>query len=305
MSMLKKYRKGVGALLAAILLTCGTLVLADYDQANRARAELDKIEADEKRDSLEKKKRERLLAALQELLYDDAIETIRDIRFADVCASLGVSDCAIADEEKDIENNAQYSSLSFSQVRALILLAHQISSDIMNDNQTYALDELDKSVSFFNHDDAVLAHYSAIKLRSLRGEYPIALRHANALVAMFPDSAEAYAMRAGAWEGLDKDFGNLRGHFDRMGINIGEWRIDNGKEMAIKDLTSAIEIQDTLVRRIKRARLTAELFQFETAWADMKVAEGMATTDKDRERIRLSTWGLREREKEAKRIAAS
>ncbi len=296
MSSFRKKQKRVAALLMALALFGGTLLLADLDQSNLELDAPKQVEADEKRDLVEKKKRARLLAALHEVMYDDAIETIRDIRVVDVCASLGVSDCAIAGQD---------SPISFSRVRALILLAHQISPDVMNDNQTYALDELDKSIGFFNHDDAVLAHYSAVKLRSLRGEYPIALRHANALVAMFPDSAEAYAMRAGAWEGLDKDFGNLRGHFDRIGINIGEWRIADGKEMAIKDLTSAIEIQDTLVRRIKRARLAAELFQFETAWADMKVAEGMETTDKDRERIRLSTWGLREREKEAKRIAAS
>ena len=54
----------------------------------------------------------------------------------------------------------------------------------------------------------------------------------------------------------------MRGYFARVGSNIGEWRIDDDKEKAMEDWTSAIEIQDTLDRHIKRARLSAELFNF-------------------------------------------
>ena len=69
-------------------------------------------------------------------------------------------------------------------------------------------------------------------------------------------------------------------------------------------MTSAIELDDTVGRRIKRARVEAELFGFEEAWEDMMIAETMAKTDKDRESLRLSTWALRVREKEARRVAA-
>ena len=54
----------------------------------------------------------------------------------------------------------------------------------------------------------------------------------------------------------------MRGYFARVGSNIGEWRIDDDQEKAMEDWTSAIEIQDTLDRHIKRARLSAELFNF-------------------------------------------
>lgn len=132
----------------------------------------------------------------------------------------------------------------------------------------------------------------------------MALTHANALVDMLPDSAEALETRAECWEIVDKDTRNLRGHFERVGIDMGDWRIADGKEKAIQDLSAAIDLDDTVGRRIKRARVQAELFGFKEAWEDMKVAESMAQTDKDNEWIRLSTWALQVREKEARRVAA-
>ena len=127
----------------------------------------------------------------------------------------------------------------------------------------------------------------------------MALDHANALVDMLPYSAEALETRAECWEILDKDSRNLRGHFERVGIDRGEWKIEDGKERAIQDLTSAIDLQDTMGLRIKRARVQAELFRFQEAWKDMEVAESLAQTVKDDEWIQLSTWALQVREKEA------
>lgn len=302
MRLLSEKRKGVAALFVAVALLCGALVLIGLGQDTRAP---NQVEADDKRDLLKKLNKERFFAALRAKMYDDALEKIRDARLVDVYALLGISERSIAEAETDDEYNAQDSSASFASIHALIMQAHQKSSDIKSNDLTYALDELDKNIDCFALEDAVLSHYTAVLLRSLRDEYPIALQHAQALVDMFPNSAKVYEIRAECWEGMDKDFRNLRGHFERIGINIGDWRIDDGKKMAMNDWTSAIEIQDTLRRRIKRARLEAELFRFSECWEDMKTAESMASTDKDREWIRLSIWSLKEMEKEAKGLVVS
>lgn len=263
---------------------------------------------------------ERFYSACKIDKYDDAIRYIRELiqlyeerndaqtlnflrnlrSFA--YASLDDYDRTITDSEKDIEHDAKDSAAHYARVRALILKAYQTSSDIKSDSLTYALDELDKYAGSFARKDAVCSHKFAVLFRSFRDEYPIALRHANALVDMFPSSAKILEMRAECWEGMDKDFRNMRGHFERVGINIGDWRISNGKEKALEDWTSAIKIQDTVGRRIKRARLEAELFKFEDAWADLKIAKEMAKTDKDRDWVKLSIKSMTDREKEAREL---
>ena len=283
MSMLKKYKKGIRALLVALVLFGGTLALADLDQTNCARDEHNKVEADnsiKKRDQGAHFRLDWFMTAVHKTMFNEAIGQISD------------------------EHDFQDSSADATRVRTLLLDAHQASQDVLSDQLTYALDELDKHIDYLEFADAIRFHYVAVALRKLRTEYLLALDHANALVDLLPDSAEALETRAECWELMDKDSRNLLGHFDRVGIDREAWRIIDGKEKAIQDLTSAIELDDTVGRRIKRSRVQAELFQFDTAWEDMKVAETLATTDKDRENLRLSDWALRIREKEARRVAA-
>lgn len=283
MSSIMKTKKRVAAILAALTLLGGTLALADLDQTNCARDEQNKVEADssiKKRDQGAKLRIDWFLTMVHRKMFDDAIGRISD------------------------EHDFQDSSADAVRIRALLLEAHQASSDYMSDKLAYALDELDKYIDSIGGDDAVKLRYVAIALRKLRTEYLLALDHANVLVDMLPDSAEALETRAECWEILDKDSRNLRGHFDRVGIDREAWHIADGKEKAIQDLTLAIELDDTVGRRIKRARVEAELFNFKDSWEDMKVAEMMATTDKDKDSLRLFTWALQEREKEARRVAA-
>ena len=280
---LVKTKKRVAAILAALSLLGGTLALADFDQANRARDKLTKVDAGastKNRNQAAKFRLDWFMTAVHKTMFDDAIDHIRD------------------------DYDPQDSSSDAARVRTLLIEAHQTSQDVMSSQLTYALDELDNHIDYIEFDDAVKFHYAAVALRKLRQEYLMALDHATELVEMLPDSAEALETRAECWELMDKDTRNLRGHFERVGIDMGDWRIADGKEKAIQDLTSAIELQDTVGRRIKRARVEAELFNFKDSWEDMKVAEMMATTDKDKDSLRLFTWALQEREKEARRVAA-
>lgn len=283
MSMLKKYKKGVGSILVALVLFGGTLALADLDQSNLELDAPNQVEADastKKRNQAANFRMDWFLTMVHRKMFDDAIARISD------------------------EHDFRDSSADAIRVRALLLEAHQISSDTMSDQLTYALGELDKYIDFLEFEDAVRFHYAAVELRKLREEYMMALDHANALVDMLPHSANAYETRADCWEIMDKDSRNLRGHFERVGIDRGDWRIADGKEKAIQDLTLAIELDDTLGRRIKRARVEAEIFRFNDAWQDMEVAESMVKTVKDNEWIQMATWALQVREKEARRIAA-
>ena len=283
MSSFRKKQKSVGALLTAILLICGTLALADFDQAKRACNKLTKVDAGastKNRNQAAKFSLDWFMTEVHKKMFDDAINHIRD------------------------DYDPQDSSPDGARVRTLLLDAHQASQDVMSDQLTYALDELDKHIDSLELADAIRFHYVAVELRKLRQEYLMALDHANVLVDMLPNSASAFETRAECWELVDKDSRNLRGHFDRVGIDREAWRIIDGKEKAIQDLSAAIDLDDTVGRRIKRARVQAELFQFDTAWEDMKIAETLATTDKDRENLRLSDWALRIREKEARRVAA-
>lgn len=279
---LVKTQKRVAVLLAAALLICGTLVLADIERPNHTR-DVNKVEADnsiKKRDQGAHFRLDWFMTAVHKTMFNEAIGQISD------------------------EHDFQDSSADAARVRTLLLDAHQASQDVMSDQLTYALDELDKHIDYLELADAIRFHYVAVELRKLRQEYLMALDHANILVDMLPDSAKALETRAECWELIDKDSRNLRGHFDRVGIVRETWRIADGKEKAIRDLTSAIELDDTIGRRIKRARVQAELFQFDTAWEDMMVAETLAATDKDKDNLRLFTWALQMREKEARRIAA-
>ncbi len=279
---LAKTPKSAIALLAAFVLLCGTLLLADIERPNHTR-DVNKVEADastKKRNQATNFRLDWFMTMVHRKLYDDAINHIRD------------------------DYDAQDLSPDAARVRTLLLDAHRASHDVMSDQLTYALEALDKNIDFFELEDAVKLHYIAVALRKLRTEYLLALDHAHTLVDMLPDSAEALETRAECWELMDKDTRNLRGHFNRVGIKREAWRIADGKEKAIQDLTSAIELDDTVGRRIKRARVQAELFSFEEAWEDMMVAETLATTDKDRENLRLSNWALQVREKEARRVAA-
>lgn len=283
MNRLMKYKKGVGSLLKAVVLVCGTFFLADLEQANRARDEVTKVEADASTKNHNKSASFRMdwfMTMVHRKMFNDAIDHIRD------------------------DYDPQDPSSDAARVRALLLEAHQASEDVMSNQLTHALEELDKHIDYIEIDDAVKLRYAAVALRSLRQEYLMALDHANSLVDILPDSANALETRAECWELVDKDCRNLRGHFERVGIDMGDWRIADGKERAIIDLTSAIELDDTVGRRIKRARVEAELFNFKASWEDMKVAEMIATTDKDKESLRLFTWALQVREKEARRIAA-
>ena len=83
---------------------------------------------------------------------------------------------------------------------------------------TYALDEIDKHIDYLEFEDAVRFHYAAVALWKLKTEYRLALDHANSLVDMLPDSAKALETRSECWELMDNDTRNLRGHFDRIGI---------------------------------------------------------------------------------------
>lgn len=283
MSSFRKRQKRVAALLMALALFGGTLLLADLDQSNLELDAPKQVEADtstKKRDQGAKLRMDWFMTLVHRKMFDDAIELIRD------------------------EHEVQDTSADAARVRALLIEAHQTSQDVMSSQLTYALDELDNHIDYIEFDDAVKLHNAAVALRKLRQEYLMALDHATVLVEMLPDSAEALETRAECWEILDKDSRNLRGHFERAGIDREAWRIANGKEKAIQDLTSAIEFEDTLGRRIKRARVEAEIFRFNDAWQDMEVAESMVKTVKDNEWIQMATWALQVREKEARRIAA-
>lgn len=283
MSSFRKKQKRVAAVLVALALLGGTLLLTDLDQSNLELDAPNQVEADastKKRDQGAKLRMDWFMTLVHRKMFDDAIDRISD------------------------EHDFRDSSADAVRVRTLLLEAHEASQDVMSNQLMNALDELDKHIDYIEIDDAVKLHYAAVELRKLRQEYPMALNHANSLVDMLPDSAEALETRAECFEILDKDSRNLRGHFERAGIDREAWRIIDGKEKAIQDLASSIELEDTLGRRIKRARVEAELFRFNDAWQDMKVAESMAKTIKDNEWIQLATWALQIREKEARRIAA-
>ena len=213
--------------------------------------------------------------------------------------SLADYDRTIADAETDIAHDSADPFAYAVRIRALFLKAYQYSPDCKSKEMTYALDELDKGIGFCVPEQVMLYHYGAAQIRAERDEYPQALEHANALVAMAPNNAVALELRADCWAGMDKDFRKMRGHSERAGIQVSDWRIEDGKERAIEDLTAAIEIKDSFDCRVKRAGLEKEIYEFEDAWADIKVARRMAKTDDDKADVMLEVLSLRKQEKDA------